>query len=500
MINSPQIATNFRQLVPEILWLEPEYFDRARSIASKLSGEDRQWQAYLDVLALLSLENWFGERLKTERLNHERSSIFHPQYGRLIEGVCCLQLGELQFYTIAVESPIDDLVAIPRAALELPEFAAHFYMLIEVLEEEEEAIFRGALRRDRFDQYRQSMELSPTPDWHYPIPLAWFDGEPNHLLFDCRYLDPQDISLPAPIPTPALSAADLRRLLLALPSPPVELWRHLTWEQGSIVLRYPELLEVDIATVPPEALRSLDALLEYLHRPPRVRHSVRLSQWLRRSFEKSWQQIEAVLTPPELGIVRELGAEPDTDEPTATPETIASMIHLLQPERPEATRCQAAGVLGEIGAGHPDATAALAELLQTAREEETRWQAALSLGKIEPDHPAAGVKRARAIDLGIQLNGYQVALVVAIVPKADGKLGVWLEVKPMGQLAVLPPQLTLGILSESGEVRMEVETRSDERGEGKDTALGQRFNVRPGKRFSVRVSLGEVSLTEDFLA
>ena len=503
MINSLNTTTSFRQIIPEILWLEPEDFDRAKAASNILGTEELQWQVYLTVLAVLSFEGWLKTKLEYCQVNIKDSSIFNPRYTQFIDAACNVQIGDFKVCAIATENPADEIVLIPKAAIDLPEFAAHFYVFIEVLEEEEEAIFRGILRRDRLDEYRQFAEFSwaTHDDWHYDVPRAWFDNEPNHLLFDCRYLDPQNIPLPATAPTQTLSSAQLQQLLQVLSSETPELRSHLTWEQRSIVLQHPELLDVEVATLPPESLHSLDKLLEYLHQLQLVKQSIRLSRWLQRSFEFRWQQVEAILTPPELGMVRELSPERGTDEGnTATPEAIASVIHLLQPDRPEATRCQAAGVLGEIGAGHVDATTALTELLQTAREEETRWQAALSLGKIEPQHPAAGVKRARTIDLGVQLNGYQVALIVAIAPKAEGKLGVWLEVKPMGQLTVLPPQLKLSILSETGEVRMEVAARSDDLGQGKDNTIAQRFNVRPGKRFSVRVSLGEVSVTEEFMA
>ncbi|WP_017314188.1 HEAT repeat domain-containing protein [Mastigocladopsis repens] len=69
------------------------------------------------------------------------------------------------------------------------------------------------------------------------------------------------------------------------------------------------------------------------------------------------------------------------------------MIRLLQPNQPEQTRRQAAGVLGEIGAGNPNAINALTELLHSALDEKTRWQAALSLGKVDPGNPLAGIRK-----------------------------------------------------------------------------------------------------------
>lgn len=242
-------------------------------------------------------------------------------------------------------------------------------------------------------------------------------------------------------------------------------------------------------------LQSIDDLLEYLIVPtPQIaQQPTNLNNWLQNIFDAGWETVEMLLNPPQLGYVRG-GAVAQAP----TQEAIDSVISLTKPDRTEETRTQAAGVLGEIGAGNANAVNALVELLQTAQERETRWQAALSLGKIAPNHPLAGIRRARAIDLGLELDGYTVALILAIMPQSDGRIGVFLQVEPTGNLEVLPPNLKLKVLSDSGETRLEVAARSDELGRGKDMSIGRRFTPPTGACFQVQLELNNVIFTEVF--
>lgn len=498
MINFPNCTRDLIDIFPETIKIESEAFDRARFASDRPISESRQWQIYLTVLAISTFEKWLKARVRDRPVTSEHCALFQPKYADFLDIATPVLVGEFLLCILAMESCVDEVVKIPKAAIELPEFSAHFYVAIEVLEEEEEAIVRGILRRERLLQYCQSQPQ--TTDWNYDVPLAGFDPQIDRLLYDCRYLDPLDIPLPCAAPIPDWTREQLHEFLFLLHSSDSEAWRRMSWERGQIVLRYPELRDVDVASLPPEALDSLAALLAYLQRPPLVQEAVRLSQWLRRSFEEGWQQLEDIVTPPQLSPMR--GRVRDGEIPpekTTNPNELAAVIALLQPDRSEDTRCKAAGVLGEIGAGHPEAVTALTELLHSTQTEATRWEAALSLGKLAPDCPEAAIKRARLIDLGAQLHGYQVALIVAIVPKADGRFGVWLEVQPAGKLTKLPPELKLSVLSPSGKVRMEAESRRDETGGGKDVSISQHFSIGAGKRFQVGVSLGDARIAENFL-
>jgi hypothetical protein len=248
MSHSLADSTDLRRLYPEALWLEPEHFDQASQLSNQVTGEANQWQTYLNMLALLGFVQWLGERVGDVTINWQNCSVLQPKYANVIEAVCNLKICDFTLCLIATENSDDELVSVPRAAIDLPEFVAHFYVLIEVQEEQEQVIIRGLLRYEELIHYQQSVNLKTKPDWSYQLPLSLFDDEPNHLLFYLRFLQPQAIALPLGtnngLTQSWLTQAELEALLSNLQSPEHRLWQSLTWEQGAIILTCPELLDL----------------------------------------------------------------------------------------------------------------------------------------------------------------------------------------------------------------------------------------------------------------
>ena len=241
-------STDLRRLYPELVWLEPEHFDRAAQLSDRITGEMYQWQCYLNVLALLGFVQWLGERISDLTIDWHHCSVLQPQYANLIEAVCNLKVSEFNLCLIATDNSDEELVSVPKAAIDLPEFVAHFYVIVEVHEEQEQAIVRGILRYDQLKHYRQSVNLHIQPDWSYQLPLSLFDTEPHHLLFYLRFLEPKSIALPVVAVHDSiqsyLTQAEVETLLSNLQSPHHRLWQSLTWEQGAIILSCPELLDL----------------------------------------------------------------------------------------------------------------------------------------------------------------------------------------------------------------------------------------------------------------
>lgn len=175
---------NFRTLTPESIWLESEDFDRAENNSIQ-ANESEQWQFYLNTLGLSALEKWLKERMPGQSISAREE---------MIENTVRLEVGDFKICAIVTDNLLDELVQLPKNVLESPELATHFYLILEVLEEEEEVIFRGCLDRDRLSSYHQ--RVIPLEDDFYHLPLSLFDAEPNHLLFYCRFLEPASISLP----------------------------------------------------------------------------------------------------------------------------------------------------------------------------------------------------------------------------------------------------------------------------------------------------------------
>jgi hypothetical protein len=186
--------TELRSLLPETTFLEPHQITQAQSLSDRatdkgiIPSELHQWQTYIQALALLGFTQWLSERITGFPLcDPEQASIWHSHV--------MLQLGEFTLCLIAVEHVLDEIVNVPDIAIAL---TAHFYLFIEVVEEQAQVILRGLLRHD---QLMTALNNASTTD---ELPLAAFDPEPNHLLSYYQFLSPTAIVPalpPAPLPS-----------------------------------------------------------------------------------------------------------------------------------------------------------------------------------------------------------------------------------------------------------------------------------------------------------
>lgn len=186
MLNSQSPVTDLRLLLPEVIWLEPEHFQQAKEMSNQVKSEAQQWQTYLNALAISGFEEWLREKISDQTINPEPN---------LIETICQLKVGEFKLGLIATEHILDEVVHVPQSAIAQSDEAAHFYVVLEVAEEQEEVIIRGFLRYDELVNYQKD-NLQLSQDGCYQLPLSLFDAESNHLLFYCRHLEPSAIALP----------------------------------------------------------------------------------------------------------------------------------------------------------------------------------------------------------------------------------------------------------------------------------------------------------------
>ena len=300
-IKNEDLLFDLNTSVSEVIQLESKHFQQAAEIRETVVGETNQWQTYINALALIGFEEWLEERKPELQINRDKCSILQPEYASLINAVCNLKVSDLNFCLIATCEPLDEIVAIPRAAIELPEFAAHFYVLIEVLEEQEQIIIRGFLRYDQLVNYQERENLDTQKNWSYQLPLSLFNPELSYLLIYSRFVKSTAISLPL-VPainqdTASLTQAELEELLSKLQSPREKLWQYLTWEQGSMLLRSPELInllyqwQTQTKKVIPLAIRIKEvfALL--------TQKAVNTAQWLQSEMDEMAQELELFFRP-----------------------------------------------------------------------------------------------------------------------------------------------------------------------------------------------------------
>ena len=105
----------------------------------------------------------------------------------------------------------------------------------------------------------------------------------------------------------------------------------------------------------------------------------------------------------------------------------------------------------------------------------------------------AFVSRGKLIGLGKLLNAQSVVLVVALTPENSQEMHIIVEVHPTSQQTYLPPNLQLMVLDFQGAAVMVAEARSSNKN------IQLQFNGESGERFSVKVALGDITVTENFV-
>jgi hypothetical protein len=85
-------------------------------------------------------------------------------------------------------------------------------------------------------------------------------------------------------------------------------------------------------------------------------------------------------------------------------------------------------------------------------------------------------------------------LLIALAPEDEQTVAIRVRVYPARDESYLMPHLRVLLLSETGEVLQEVESRSQ------DNAVQLNpFSGHPGERFSIQVVLNEASVVEEFI-
>ncbi|ACC80318.1 DUF1822 family protein [Nostoc punctiforme] len=108
------------------------------------------------------------------------------------------------------------------------------------------------------------------------------------------------------------------------------------------------------------------------------------------------------------------------------------------------------------------------------------------------NQPESITKRAKLIDLGIQILNQPVMLIVEISPEKDRQTSIHLQLHATGNQIYLPPGVHLTVLDSSGAVFLDAQSRKS------DNYIQLQFRGEPTEQFSVRVAINDTSITEHF--
>lgn len=108
------------------------------------------------------------------------------------------------------------------------------------------------------------------------------------------------------------------------------------------------------------------------------------------------------------------------------------------------------------------------------------------------NRPESITKRAKLIDLGIQILNQPVMLIVEITPEKDQQTSIHLQLHATDNQIYLPLGVHLTVLDSSGTVFLNAQSRK------LDNYIQLQFRGEPKEQFSVRVAMNDTSITEHF--
>ena len=289
MINDFSDSTlEFEALPITTITLSDTQIQQAKHLIQPIQNESRQWQAYLNALALFGFKQWFQDWASDMPVDDKDCSVFYPDYANILGAVCQVKVSHFTLDIIPIGCLVSETVPVPRAILDLPEFTAHFYIIVEILEELKQIQVTGLIRYDQLQLQLATTQLAPEADWTYNLPLDWLKN-PDRLLLYLRCLNPEAIQLPAipPRRQETLSVAQFEPLIPQLKSDDWELWEVLTWEQAVAILTNPELRQWLLNPTPTASTR-----LQRLQEP-----LINVGLWLNDEIDELTQKLSWVLLP-----------------------------------------------------------------------------------------------------------------------------------------------------------------------------------------------------------
>lgn len=311
----------------EAIALSADQMKRAAELSLGASAA-QQWQTYLNALALVSFEEWLQQHSGEVTLNQANCSLMQSADAGNVPAVCNLEANQFRLCLIAT-GDLDDTVSIPRAAIDLPEFMAHFYVVVEVREEQQQAMIRGFLRHDQWVTYQQSHPIQPDSDGTYSLPYGWFEPDANRLLLHLRCLERDAIPLPDIVHDRASTSPDLLQLLTQQ-AVNTGLWLRNQWDEiaqevswillpptAAAMMRSP--VQNSFQRSPGEEFEAIVQQLERngLHLPAQARGAYR--DWMMANIPLRLYAVVGEVAPadptPEWSLLLVLGAQPRNNLP-----------------------------------------------------------------------------------------------------------------------------------------------------------------------------------------
>jgi hypothetical protein len=463
----------------EHLWLELSASDleEAKPVERDYSNETGRNYAYLNCLCLNAFLKWIQDNLGLETswsvFPNEKAL---PKIWEFFNGFG-INLGNKRLVLIPSDAIDIADFAVPKEWVDIPNLTADYYLPIRVDLEEQYLHFWGFVSRRTL---RAKADYDPVYRLYY-VERDWVIPNLEILGIASNFCSDEKGEVTA---LPKLSETEAEDLMEELSkASPYSPRLKATFQKWGALLNESHWLE---------------KLYERRVQPVPFSSTLWvLNRWLDGVVEVGWQTFEELFNAKTLAPAfrekRVRGIELETSEKVrrAVKQLYNSQSEVALPPNIEERD-------------------ALVHLLQNTSDESLRWKAAEYLWTIVPNYPGSAIRR--VMDLGVQLMGHPIALMVAVLRKLDGQVAVLLRAYPMGDslrdsrsssrfanasLTKLPPGLRLIGLYENGNPIPTLEAVA--RSEPQDDYISLYFSADVGDRFSVRLTLDNISITEEFV-
>jgi Protein of unknown function (DUF1822) len=479
------------KIYAEHLWLElsDEDLQLAKPNPRHYSNETGRNYAYFNRLCLNAFRQWI-ETIAPENPVTEFPAGIGSKLWEFFTG-CGINFAGKRL--VLIPSDAIDLAdfAVPQEWVDIPSLAADYYLPVRVDLAEKTLHFWGFVSRQT---------LKAKADYDKTYRLYYLEGDwinsNLEMLEAVANLCPKETGKMTVLPR--LSDAEAKNLIAELSNPSpysprlkakFEQWGALLnesrWLQQLYQQRVEPSLSQDLRTANEKTgvSASFDPPKSPLTRGTCVSPIpvvFNLSMWLDGIVEAGWQTFDEWFNAkiPAFRAKQVRGIELDT------PEKIKRAVRQLRNSQIE--------VNFPADIQDPDA---LLHLMQHTHDETIRWKAAEYLWTIEPNYSNPAIRR--VMDLGVQLTGHPIALMIAVLRKLDGRIAVLLRAYPMGGQTKLPPDLRLMVLDENGDRIPGLEAIS--RSEPLDDYIALYFTADAGDRFNVSLALEQTHITEQFV-
>lgn len=443
---------NLSQIYSEHLWLEISNSDLelARPNPQNYSNDTGRNYAFFNRLCLNAFLHWCQENLELEPAVFPNEEAL-PMLWEFFTG-CGINLYGKRLVLIPTDAIDMADFAVPQEWVDIPNLAADYYLPVQIDLENRSVHFWGFVSRST---------LKAKADFDSIYRLYYVEGDwviPNlEMLEGASNLRDEKGQV---VPLTTLSNGEAENLMVKLSEPsPYSPRLKAKFEKWGALLNESRWLQqlYEIRTV-----------------------GFNLSKWLDGIVEAGWQTFDEWLNAkiPAFRSKQVKGIELDS------PEKIKRAVSQFRNSQSEVV------VPNDI-----EDREALVHLLQHTHDETVRWKAAEYLWTIDPNYPNPAIRR--VMDLGVQLMGHPIALMIAVLRKVDGKIAVLLRAYSMGGQTKLPPDLKLIVLDENGDPipRLEAVSRS----QPLDDYIALYFTADVGDRFSICLTLEDTTITEQFV-